>query len=187
MKTNNLSSALKDIALFFEKWEIPYMVVGGIANSIHGEPRFTYDIDIKIKFISKENVNNLIENLRKYFIIKTENPEEFIDSTMVLPIESNNIKIDLIFATLPYEIAAIDNSGVSEFEGIKINVCTAEDLIIQKCISVRQKDWMDIEGIINKNRKTLKWEYVLNTAKELSEWISDNTIFERILNMKNGK
>ncbi len=187
MDTNNITSAIKDITEFLDNLKMPYMLIGGIANSIHGEPRYTYDIDIKIKFISEKNVSDLIENLRNSFIIKIENPIDFINTTMVLPIESNNIKIDLIFASLPYEIEAIDNAGVCEFDGTKIKICSAEDLIIQKCISIRQKDWMDIEGIINKNRETLNWEYVLKTTKELSDWISDNTIFERIMTLKNGK
>ena len=28
---------------------IPYMIIGGIANSIYGNPRQTFDIDIKVQ------------------------------------------------------------------------------------------------------------------------------------------
>ncbi|MDW7680882.1 MAG: hypothetical protein SCK70_09975 [bacterium] len=34
------------------------------------------------------------------------------------------------------------------FDDLQLWICTAEDLIIQKAIAGRLKDWQDIEGIV---------------------------------------
>ena len=43
---NRLIKALTSITNWLEKMEIPYMVFGGIANSLYGNPRQTFDIDV---------------------------------------------------------------------------------------------------------------------------------------------
>jgi hypothetical protein len=45
---NPLVKALHAFVEFLEKEQIDYMIIGGIANSIYGNPRQTFDIDIKI-------------------------------------------------------------------------------------------------------------------------------------------
>lgn len=187
MIQNNLSLALKKITRFLYGLKIPYMVIGGIANSIFGEPRFTYDIDIKLKLLSQNDLSLLINSIKKEFEIRTENPEEFIQKFTILPISSEGVNIDLIFAYLPYEEKAIENAIEKEFDNIKIKVCKPEDLIIQKSVSRREKDWIDIIGVVNRNRENLDWGYLFKTLKELSEWFSDNKIYERIADLKDGK
>ena len=41
--------ALKIIIGKLTQMHIPYMIIGGIANSIYGNPRQTFDIDIKVQ------------------------------------------------------------------------------------------------------------------------------------------
>ena len=41
--------ALKIIIGKLTQWHIPYMIIGGIANRIYGNPRQTFDIDIKVQ------------------------------------------------------------------------------------------------------------------------------------------
>ena len=43
-----LEQALLEIVTVFESLHIDYMVVGGIANAVWGEPRATVDVDVTI-------------------------------------------------------------------------------------------------------------------------------------------
>ena len=43
-----LEHALTNLAEFLKDQKIPYMVIGGFANIIWGEPRATIDIDVTI-------------------------------------------------------------------------------------------------------------------------------------------
>ncbi|MDW7680881.1 MAG: hypothetical protein SCK70_09970 [bacterium] len=45
---NPLKEALRQATEFLDTQKIKYAIIGGIANQIWGQARFTYDIDIKV-------------------------------------------------------------------------------------------------------------------------------------------
>jgi len=187
MEMTDFSSALSKIVKFLENNNIQYMLIGGIANSIYGEPRYTLDIEIKIKLNFGNEIKSFISDISKEFTVIPENPYEFFKSTMVLPLESDGIKIDIVVAGLSFETDSLNRAVTKNFQNIAVKVCTAEDLIIHKAISEREKDWLYIESIIKKRRQTLDWDFFIDTIKQLSEWLSDNEIYERIIRLKNEK
>ena len=183
----SLLIALKIIVEFLEKNKIPYMVIGGIANSILGEPRQTYDIDIKIKISKKLDIENTINKLSKISTPLSKNPVKFAEEMRVIPIVIADIKIDIVIAGLEYEITAINNSVIKDFDGVKLKVCRTEDLIIQKFVSEREKDWNDIRNLIRVNFGTLDKKYILKNCKEISMWLSDTDSLVRIKKYLNEK
>ena len=40
--------ALRQVDAFLKEHGIPYVVIGGIANAVRGEPRATHDADLKV-------------------------------------------------------------------------------------------------------------------------------------------
>ena len=44
---NPLIDALRRLKEFLEAHGIPYMVIGGVANSVWGQPRYTHDGDTR--------------------------------------------------------------------------------------------------------------------------------------------
>ena len=182
-----LESALKKIVGLLESKSIPYMIFGGLANSIYGYSRQTFDIDVKIicnlnkewSFLKKE-----LDNIGK---ILPELPKEFFVDTKVLPIEIDKVRIDLVLAELPYETNAVKNSVPATLMGVECRVCTAEDLIVQKSISEREKDWIDISEIIKIQREVINWNYIFTNCKQISEFLSDSTIIEKIKKLADEK
>jgi len=41
-------NALRQVDAFLKARGIPYVVIGGIANAVRGEPRATHDADLKV-------------------------------------------------------------------------------------------------------------------------------------------
>jgi predicted nucleotidyltransferase len=183
---NQLVQTLKLIVQFLENHKIPYMVFGGIANSIYGNPRQTFDIDIKVNIQGEESLSNFIENSSKVSTILVKNPHEFIQETGVLPIKMKDVRIDIVFANLPYELEAIEKSIKKEIFGIKASITRPEDLIIQKAISQRDKDWMDIKGVIENQKKDLDWDYIIKHAKELGAFLADPSIYQKLIDLKDA-
>ena len=111
-----------------------------------------------------------------------EDPIQFVKETGVIPVESDGVRIDFILANLDFEKEAIIRSERRDISGIKAMVTTAEDLIIQKSISLRERDWMDIKGVIvNQNQnQNLDWDYLLKHVKDLSEFLSNPGILDKI-------
>ena len=79
---------------------IPYMVIGGQAVILYGEPRLTRDIDITLG-IGREALSAIL-NLCASLSLKPlpGGIEAFVEKTMVLPTldEKTGIKVDFIFS-----------------------------------------------------------------------------------------
>lgn len=59
---NVILKALSKITKFLESSNVPYMVFGGVANSIYGNPRQTYDIDLKVQIDKKSELGEYSDN-----------------------------------------------------------------------------------------------------------------------------
>ncbi len=164
-----LEQALTQIVKFLNANQVPYMVIGGIANLFWGTSRTTLDIDITVHVEEKKG-SALIDQLKKCYQIRVEHPVSFIAETHVLPIQDQSgIRIDLIFATLPYEKEAIQRSKKVLVQGETIQVCSPEDLIIHKIVSDRTRDRDDVRGIVNACGSVLDRKYLDPVIKELAE------------------
>jgi len=181
----DMTSALNKLKNFLDKEKIQYMVFGGLATGVYGYERMTYDIDIKLLYeISEYSLLKLINKLDVIANVLPKDPVAFILKTMVLPIEIENVKVDLVFSGLDYEIESLERAVNSELLGIKnIRVVSIEDLIIQKCISVRDKDWLDIKNILLLN-KDLDWNYLMEKVKMFSDILEKPEIIEKIKKLR---
>lgn len=184
---NQLIKTLFSITNWLEEVTIEYMVFGGIANSIYGNPRQTFDIDIKFSLGSSNEMKAFIEELQKVVKIIPDNPSEFVQQTNVIPVEMDGVRVDLVLAELPFELEAIRRSRYKKAFGGRIKVCLPEDLIIQKAVSTREKDWMDIKHIIENQHLKLEWDYLLDHCRDLARFLEDPEIYKRIKRWKNGK
>ena len=182
---NRLIKALSTITSWMERMNISYMVFGGIANSIYGNPRQTFDVDIKFSLESKYKMEQFIGELKSIAMLLPDEPIQFIKETNVIPIEIDDVRVDLVVADLPFEIEAIQRSRYVDFSNTKIKVCLPEDLIIQKAVSTREKDWLDIRNVIENQRDKMDWNYLLKHCKDLSDFLNNNEIYDRIKKWKN--
>ena len=145
---NVLEQAVGALARFLDERRVPYMVIGGIANLVWGEPRSTLDVDAAL-LMEETAWPAFIKDLRRAFRIIPRKPIEFLHDTHVLPVETREgVRIDLIWATLPYEHKAIARAMLEHVAGHQVRVCRPEDLIIHKIISNRPKDRGDVQAII---------------------------------------
>jgi len=160
------------------------MIFGGIANSIYGNPRQTFDIDIKL--ILETDVGPFLKELSRIGKILPEDPIKFVSETNVIPVDIHAVRVDLVVAELSFEKEAIRRSRFMNFLGVEIKVCTPEDLVIQKAISIREKDWMDIQYVIENMKCQLDWDYLLAHCRDLAVFLDNPDIINRIEKFKKG-
>jgi len=144
---------LKKVASSLDKYQIPYMVIGGQAVLLYGEPRLTKDIDITLG-ISVDHLGEMkaiVNRLNLKYLVK--NVDEFVKETMVLPVidQKSGIRIDFIFSYSPYEWQAIERARKISFERTEIKFASLEDLVIHKMIAERPRDIEDVQSILLKN------------------------------------
>ena len=165
-------SLIKKIALKLNEKNIPYIIIGGQAVLLYGEPRLTRDIDITLGF-GADKYKEIIDIVKQLnFKVLVDDPSSFISQFMVLPVidENSGIKIDFIFSFSVYEKKAIDRANKINIDGIEVNFSSLEDVLVHKIIAGRPRDIEDIRNILLKNKKIDK-EYVL-------KWLTD---FDRSL------
>ncbi len=167
----DILNSLKKIVNFLEEHNYPYMIFGGIATAYYGYTRQTFDIDVKIYLDLSKEIRPFIKNVSQICKIRTENPVQFIKETSVLPIIIDEVGIDIVFAQLPFEINAIKRAVPIDFENLHFDICAIEDLVIQKSVSTRDKDWIDIDNLIKMNLNKIDWNYLLSVCTELSHWL----------------
>ena len=165
----SLEKALVQLSRILARENIPYMVIGGMANAVWGEPRATLDIDITV-WVVEEDIENFVNVMTEHFEPLVPAPLSFISETRVLPLQSpQGIRIDCIFGGLPYEMEAINRAVELDISGSSMRFCAPEDLIIHKIISQRSKDLEDVRGIIFRRIKSLDTSYLELRIKQLSD------------------
>ena len=99
---------LERIALALDEQAVPYMVIGGQAVLLYGEPRLTRDIDITVG-VALDRLEDVIAAARAADLEPLVDPQTFTRQTFVLPCQDmqSEIRVDLILLFLPYERQAI--------------------------------------------------------------------------------
>src|SRR5882762_10150665 len=142
-----LEQAVVEIAAALESLTIDYMIVGGIANAVWGEPRATIDVDVTVA-VENPGMAAAIAGLGGLFKTAVPDPDAFVRRTRVLPLDTaDGIRIDVIFALLSFERDAVQRATTVMFGGLGVRVVTAEDLLLMKIISERPRDLADAEAL----------------------------------------
>lgn len=158
---------LSRVSISLKKHSMPYMIIGGQAVLLYGEPRLTRDIDITLG-VSFNRLNDLLLVLQETFLKPLpEDIESFVKQTMVLPSldEVTGIRVDFIFSFTPYETGAIKRTKKIEILSQEICFASPEDVIIHKIFAGRARDLEDTRTIILKNPE-IDIQYIKNWLKE---------------------
>jgi predicted nucleotidyltransferase len=159
--------ALARISACLRKHHIPYMIIGGQAVLLYGEPRLTRDIDITLG-VSLDGLNTVLDAVNDLSLKPLpEDIESFVAKTMVLPAldEKTGIRVDFIFSFSPYEAGAIARARKVEILGTEIFFASPEDLIIHKIFAGRPLDIEDVKSILLKY-SDLDFGYIRSWLKE---------------------
>lgn len=160
-------SLLKTIASSLNKSQIPYMVIGGQAVLLYGEPRLTKDIDVTLG-VGVDHLDRLkaiVNRLGLKYL--TDRVDDFVKETMVLPVidQKSGIRIDFIFSFSPYESQAIERAKDISFGRTPVKFASLEDVIIHKMIAERPRDFEDVQSILLKNPRY--------DSQYIEKWLSE--------------
>jgi len=146
------------------------MIVGAQAVMIHGEPRFTQDIDITLG-VDTDQKEEIIKIARKLGLEPVPYmTDDFINRNALLTVEDKDrrIEVDFIFSFMPYERQAIGRAVKITFEDTYVRFASVEDTIIHKLFAGRPRDIEDVKGIVAQQTKLDK-KYLDRWLREFSE------------------
>ena len=175
---------LKRLARELDSAKIPYMIIGGQAVLVYGEPRLTKDIDITLG-INVDELNRIVgvvDAIKLKIIV--DDYKNFVIETLVLPVmdEKSKIRIGFIFSFSPYERQALARTNNIRFGKDVVKFASLEDVIIHKLISGRARDLEDVRVVLLKNPDYNR-EYIEKWLQEFDLSLSENLtkIFNELL------
>ena len=164
---------LKKLASALHQHEIPYMIIGGQAVLLHGEPRLTRDIDITLG-IDVDRLKDILSLIEDVDLRALVEPQTFTRETLVLPCEDpgTGIRVDFIFSFTPYELQAIERAQKVKMGTAEVNFASKEDLVIHKIFSGRARDLEDVKSVLLKN-PDLDLDYVRDWLTKFSDSLEE--------------
>lgn len=171
--------ALKLVVDFLAEHNIPYMIIGGLANSVWGEVRVTRDADFKVG-IGDQSLSEFRDLVLKRFPERQAHVPAHLQSAHVIHVWAMpSVPVDLMVSIFDYERQAIDRALPITVGGVSVRVCTAEDFIVHKVIANREQDWIDVERVVIRQKSKLDQRYILNWLKQFAEGLESPELLTR--------
>ncbi len=151
-----------------EGWR--FCFIGGVANFRWGTPRLTNDLDLTL-LTGFGAEAAYTDRLLARFESRIEDPVGFAARNRVVLLRTvDGFGLDIALGAMPFEERTIERSSNIELvAGAMLRTCSAEDLIVHKAFAARPQDWVDVEGVILKQRGRLAWPQIWQELAELAE------------------
>jgi hypothetical protein len=84
-----------------------------------------------------------------------------------------------MLAETSFDENAVGRARMVELQpGLAVRLCSAEDLVVYKMVSVRAQDRVDVEGILRRQGERLDDRYVENWLRQFELALDDSTLVE---------
>lgn len=168
---SGFESQLRVLVRFFSSQKIKYVVLGGVAVSVYGEPRLTGDIDVNI-LLGQNRIPELLKKFKKHGLSPVlARSKKIARETGVIPLRFTRGgfpgRADIIIAQNVLEFNAIKRSRLRKINGMQVKLISPEDLIIHKIASQRSRDFEDLKGILIRQKGKLDKKYIRYWLKKI--------------------
>ncbi|MFB3818300.1 MAG: nucleotidyl transferase AbiEii/AbiGii toxin family protein [Candidatus Methylomirabilales bacterium] len=178
---NPIFAAALEVQEFCAARRLRFCFIGGLALQRWGEPRLTQDVDLTvISGFGREP--EYVDEFLSVFTPRIPDARDFaLRHRVLLLLSRNEIPLDVALGAMPFEERAVSRSSPFLIgEGASLLTCSAEDLIIFKAFAGRPQDWIDIEGIVVRQRQRLDHGLVWQELLPLLELKEDQETAPRL-------
>ncbi len=181
MSMHRVFVAALELQTELEALGLPFCFIGGLALQRWGEIRFTQDADATV-LSAFDHDEEVIKRL--FFHFKSRRPDgpEFALRHRVLLLEAaNGVGLDVALGALDFEERAVKRASLWSIpDGHALRTCSAEDLVVHKAFASRDKDWMDIRGILQRQGRGLNLSQIFEELRPLVALKEDESILPRL-------
>ncbi|MBX9928724.1 MAG: hypothetical protein K2X99_07385 [Gemmatimonadaceae bacterium] len=158
-----------------------FCFIGGIANFRWGTPRLTNDLDLTV-LSGFGGEAAVIATLLEDFAPRITDASAFALEHRVLLLQTaDGFAVDVALGAMPFEEGAIARATDAELsEGATLRTCSATDLVVHKAFAGRPQDWVDIEGVLVRQKGALDWPQLWADLAVLSDLKEDPEILAEL-------
>lgn len=134
----------------------PYMLYGGVAAGIWGEPRYTEDVDF-VLFIPERNAYKFLRIAARHgFFVDEDLAIQQIQVSGWARLPLGDAKspwhLDMTLGDSPFDRAALKRRRRVPIYDLQVWVASPEDLVLYKLISGRDRDLMDVRAVVKRQK-----------------------------------
>ena len=182
---NGIFEAAAEIQQFMQQRDWRFCFIGGLAVIRFGEPRATQDVDVSL-FAGFGEEESYVDAILGRFAGRIKDARTFgIQNRVVLCRTSNSVPVDIALAAIPFEEQMIRRATPFEFSpGAALLTASAEDMVVLKSFAGRDRDWLDVEGILARQGPKLDWGYIRRELVPLCELKNSPENVERLQRLR---
>lgn len=166
------------IADVFDRLEIPYLVGGSLASSLHGIPRATQDVDM-VADLESQHIPPFVSALETAFYVDEDVVRDAIQrrsSFNVIHLVTL-FKVDIFVLQKDIasqeEMARRERYELSEEPRQELFLASAEDIILHKLHwfrlggGISERQWNDVQGVLRVQNEKLDLSYLQRGAEHI--------------------
>ena len=144
---------LQDVFESFQKNNVKYVVIGGVASVLHGVPRTTFNLDILIE-ASSDNAQRLLKALTDagFGTATLTNPDDLVANEITVFADKVRIDVQTQTPGLKFQDAWLRRKTIN-YHGQDFFVVSRADLIASKRACNRPIDMEDVRALEETDRQ----------------------------------
>ncbi|MEP6819029.1 MAG: DUF6036 family nucleotidyltransferase [bacterium] len=144
---------LQSVFASFQRNDVRYLVIGGIAAVLYGVPRATFDLDILIE-PTKENAQKLLDALIEigFGTAQMTSAEEIVETEITIFTDRVRLDVQTFTPGIRFEDAWPQRVTMT-YAGQELAVVSLADLIRSKTAAGREVDLEDVRILTSEERK----------------------------------
>jgi len=145
-----------------EREGIPHMLMGGLASSAHGRPRWTHDVDVLVRL---SDAGRALEALGNAGFETQETVPFWLYKGI-----KEGVLVDVIFRStgeIYLDDEMLAHARAVDVSGVRVCMVSPEDLIVIKAVvhdEQSPRHWFDAIAMLS--RTDLDWEYLLQRSRK---------------------
>ncbi len=151
---------VREVYRFLSNANYNYMIIGGVAQGVLGEPRLTQDVDI-ILFLSEKEVDPFLRSAEKFgFALSHDQSIQSAKDNLSFRMSFNGLPVDCLIACTAFESEALARSFSVSLGGVAVKFPSVEDYILLKLIAGRPKDYLDVSSVAERQKGHIDLGYI---------------------------
>ena len=159
-----------ELAATFDRLKLPYALGGALATSYWGIERSTQDIDclVAIPAVSYQALADALAAIGCEQLDDSGNPvpvdavrmREQSSRRHLIELVRSGVRVELFVPVVPLQNEVLRRTVLVQIGDRQVPATSAEDLILLKLAFHRQKDLLDVRGILRVQQGNLDFEYL---------------------------